>query len=171
MAMGLPPGSRIRWPEWCRNSAPTGIAIAAWRGEVLRCRNVRAAGSEMAKILIVEDNADLQSILRELLSIEHEVRTARRGEDAVAQAREETPDLVIMDLQLPGMDGMEAGRWIKQQAPRAVPILVLTALVGQGDPEAILASGCCDAYMAKPAPLDQIRRKVSDLLGERMNGA
>lgn len=119
----------------------------------------------MASILIVEDNRDLAAILRELLSREHEVRTARRGEDAVRMARERAPDLVIMDLQLPGMDGIQTGRWIKQEM--VVPILVLTALASAGDPAAVLASGCCDAYMAKPASLAEIRSKVMQLLEER----
>lgn len=119
----------------------------------------------MAKILIVEDNADLLAVLRELLSLEHDVTAARRGEEAVELARRKRPDLVILDLNLPGMDGVQTGRWIKREAaPRSLPILVLTALAGDGEPESILASGCCDAYMAKPAPLDAIRAKVQTLL-------
>lgn len=119
----------------------------------------------MAKILIVEDNADLRAILRELLGMEHEVETARRGEEAIDKARTFEPDLVILDLQLPSMDGIEAGRWIKKElAPRQVPILALTALAQAGDPEAVLRSGCCDAYMAKPASLDSIRERVDELL-------
>lgn len=119
----------------------------------------------MAKILIVEDNADLRTILRELLGMEHEVETARRGEEAIDKARTFEPDLVILDLQLPSMDGIEAGRWIKKDlAPRQVPILALTALAQAGDPEAVLRSGCCDAYMAKPASLDSIRERVDELL-------
>ncbi len=119
----------------------------------------------MAGILIVEDNRDLAGILRELLSREHEVRTARRGEDALRMVRERAPDLVIMDIMLPGMNGIETGRWIKRELD--VPILVLTALASAGDPEAVLASGCCDAYMAKPASLAELRRKVNELLAER----
>src|SRR5690606_40940529 len=72
------------------------------------------AEGTMARILVVEDNADLLSILRELLSVEHEVATARRGEEAIEVARTFRPDLVILDLQLPSMDGIEAGRWIKR---------------------------------------------------------
>ncbi len=116
----------------------------------------------MAAILIVEDNRDLAAILRELLAREHDVRTARRGEDAVRMVREQAPDLIIMDLQLPGMNGIETGRWIKREL--SVPILVLTALASAGDPEAVLASGCCDAYMAKPASLADLRQKVNQLL-------
>lgn len=119
----------------------------------------------MAKILIVEDNVDLLMILKDLLGTEHEVRTARRGEEAIDLALEFQPDLIILDLQLPSMDGIEAGRWIKQEfAPREIPILALTALVQEGDAEAILRSGCCDDYMAKPASLESIRKRVADLL-------
>lgn len=122
----------------------------------------------MARILVVEDNPDLLSILRELLSAEHEVATARRGEEAIELAKTFRPDVVILDLQLPSMDGIEAGRWIKRElAKEGVAILALTALAGAGDPEAILHSGCCDAYMAKPASLDAIRARVKELLTQR----
>lgn len=125
----------------------------------------------MAKILIIEDNADLLTILRELLSTRYEVVTAMRGEEGIDQARREKPDLIILDLQLPGMDGIEAGKWIKRErAPGEIPILALTALAQEGDPEAVLGSGCCDAYMAKPAPLETVRRRVEDLLAGRTEG-
>ena len=117
----------------------------------------------MAKILVVEDNADLLAILRDVLGMDHEVRTARRGEDAIDAAREDPPELVIMDLQLPGMSGIEAGRWIKRELGE-VPVLALTALAQNGDAEAVLRSGCCDAYMPKPASLEDIRRRVAGLL-------
>jgi two-component system, cell cycle response regulator DivK len=126
----------------------------------------------MARILIVEDNLDLLAILRELLGAEHEVETARRGEEAVEKAREFRPDLVILDLQLPSMNGIEAGRWIKRELGSGrVSILALTALAQAGDPEAVLRSGCCDAYMSKPAPLQAIRSKVAELLAERREAA
>lgn len=117
----------------------------------------------MARILIVEDNVDLLGILEQLLSDEHEVLTARRGEDAIALAERTPPDAVILDLQLPNMNGIEAGRWMKQQHA-SIQILVLTAMAAPGDAEAVLASGCCDAYLAKPASLDTIRMKVRELL-------
>lgn len=123
----------------------------------------------MAKILIVEDNPDLLVILRDLLATEHEVETARRGEEGVDAARRLEPDVVIMDLQLPSMSGIEAGRWIKKELD--VPILALTALAQSGDSEMVLRSGCCDAYMAKPASLADIRRKVNELLESRTGAA
>lgn len=124
----------------------------------------------MAKILIVEDNPDLLMILRDLLQSEHQVETARRGEEAVDRARELLPDLVIMDMQLPAMSGIEAGRWIKKEVGD-IPILALTALAQQGDSDMVLRSGCCDAYMAKPASLADIRRKVEELLSPSTEAA
>jgi CheY-like chemotaxis protein len=120
----------------------------------------------MARILVVEDNPDLLAILRDLLARDHDVETARRGEDAVARARERAPDLVIMDLKLPSMSGIEAGRWIKQELGD-VPILALTAMAQSGDADMVLRSGCCDAYIAKPASLADIRRKVEELLNDQ----
>jgi two-component system cell cycle response regulator DivK len=124
----------------------------------------------MAKILVVEDNADLLAILEDLLAADHEVHTARRGEEAVDRAAEVVPDLVIMDLQLPAMSGIEAGRWIKQEVGD-VPILALTAMAQTGDSDMVLRSGCCDAYMAKPASLSDIREKVAELLNGRSEAA
>jgi two-component system, cell cycle response regulator DivK len=119
----------------------------------------------MARILVVEDNPDLLRILRDVLSREHQVETARRGEEAIERARALVPDVVIMDLQLPSMSGIEAGRWIKQELGD-VPILALTAMAQTGDADTVLRSGCCDAYMAKPASLADIRRKVQELLAD-----
>jgi DNA-binding response OmpR family regulator len=115
------------------------------------------------RVLIVDDNPDLLHILGQLLAAEYDVITARRGEEGVSLAQTIRPDVVILDLQLPGMDGIEAGRWMKREAPQ-VPILVLTAM-GKGESENVLRSGCCDAFMAKPAPLNAIRAKVAELLG------
>jgi DNA-binding response OmpR family regulator len=124
-----------------------------------------------ARILIVEDNVDLLKILRDVLSTEYEVTAVRRGEDAIALATELRPALVILDLGLPSMDGIETGRWLKQTLGASVRILVLTASAADGDPKAVLASGCCDAYMAKPAPLAEIRREVGRLLNSAVQSA
>ena len=117
-----------------------------------------------ARVLIVEDNVDLLTILDEVLSADYDVRTAQTGEDAIAVARDFHPDLVLLDLQLPGIDGIETGRTIKTEATRTVPILVLTALADMAEQAAIIETGCCDAWMAKPAPLMAIRAKVNELL-------
>ena len=117
------------------------------------------------RILIVEDNVDLLTIMKEVLSADYEVATAETGEAAIALAQTFEPDAVLLDLQLPGMTGVEAGVQIKQDAlPRRVPILVLTALAQSEDGADLLATGCCDAFMVKPAPLPIIRAKVEELL-------
>ena len=115
------------------------------------------------KVLIVEDNVDLVEILEQLLGLEYDVRTARRGEDGVVLATSFRPDVVILDLQLPQMHGIETGRCIKSELAD-VRILVLTAHTAAEDEQAVLASGCCDVFMSKPAPLDAIRAAVSTLL-------
>lgn len=116
------------------------------------------------RIMIVEDNPDLLGLLNELLGREYEVATARRGEDAIVIARQFRPRVILLDVQLPGMDGLETGKWIKRDLGSDVAILALTALAGPGEAEAILGCGCCDAYMAKPAPLSDIRAKVQELI-------
>jgi DNA-binding response OmpR family regulator len=120
----------------------------------------------MAKILIVEDNVDQLRILRETLKGEHEVATARRGEDGIELARSFRPHLVVLDLHLPAMNGLEAGRWIKGElGADQVRILVLTGMGVRGESRrAILNSGCCDGYLDKPASVTTIRRKVDELL-------
>jgi CheY-like chemotaxis protein len=117
------------------------------------------------KILIVEDNADLALILSELLARDFEVHTAGSGEDALKLVPGFQPDAVILDLQLPGINGMETGKAIKTMlAPRHVPILALTALAGAREERRILNCGCCDAYAAKPTPLATLRTKLTQLL-------
>lgn len=120
----------------------------------------------MARVLIIEDNPDLLVILRDLLSQEFEVEVARDGHEGVEQARAFRPDVVIMDLHLPRMSGIEAGQLIKGEIGADLPILALTANAQAGTSEQVLRSGCCDAYMPKPASLDAIRTKVRQLLGE-----
>jgi DNA-binding response OmpR family regulator len=122
------------------------------------------------KVLIIEDNLDLLAILQQVLSADYDVVTARRGEDGVSLATSLRPDIVILDLQLPQMSGIEAGRWIKRELGD-VPILVLTALTGRHATESVMQSGCCDAFMSKPASLDSIRAKVSELLGSGTGAA
>jgi two-component system phosphate regulon response regulator PhoB len=117
-----------------------------------------------ARVLVVEDNLDLLEVLGEALAEEYQVETARRGEEAVARALVSPPDVVLLDLQLPGLDGVAAGRMIKRLLwPRRVPILVLTARAAEGEAE-VRASGCCDDYLAKPAPYGEIRERVARLL-------
>ena len=106
---------------------------------------------EMAKVLVVEDNPTNKTLAIFLLqSAGHTVLSAADAEAGLTLAREEQPDLILMDIQLPGMDGLEATALLKKaDATRAIPVIALTALAMKGDEERIRAAGC-DGYIAKP---------------------
>ena len=105
----------------------------------------------MATVLVVEDNPTNMTLATFLLkSAGHTVLSATDGEAALALARAEQPHLILMDIQLPGMDGLEATAQLKlDDATRRIPVIALTALAMKGDEERILAAGC-DGYIAKP---------------------
>ena len=105
----------------------------------------------MAKVLIVEDNAANMTLATFLLqSAGHTVLSATDAEAGLTLARGEQPNLILMDIQLPGMDGLEATALLKgDQATRDIPVIALTALAMKGDEERIRAAGC-DGYVAKP---------------------
>jgi two-component system, cell cycle response regulator DivK len=105
----------------------------------------------MAKVLIVEDNAANMTLAVFLLqSAGHTVITATDAEAGLTLARDRQPNLILMDIQLPGMDGLEATALLKQdEATRAIPVIALTALAMKGDEARIRAAGC-DGYIAKP---------------------
>ena len=105
----------------------------------------------MAKILIVEDNpANMKLAIFLLESAGHAVLSATNAEAGLTLARNERPNLILMDIQLPGMDGLEAIVLLKRDdATRAIPVIALTALAMKGDEERMLAAGC-DGYIAKP---------------------
>jgi two-component system cell cycle response regulator DivK len=105
----------------------------------------------MAKVLIIEDNAANMTLATFLLqSAGHSVLSAADAETGLMLARAEQPDLVLMDIQLPGMDGLEATALLKRDGTtRDIPVVALTALAMKGDEERIRAAGC-DGYIAKP---------------------
>ena len=105
----------------------------------------------MARVLVIEDNAtNLTFAVFLLESAGHEVLTASDAEAGLAMARALSPDLILMDIQLPGMDGLEATSMLKRdEATRSIPVIALTALAMKGDEERIRAAGC-DGYIAKP---------------------
>ncbi len=105
----------------------------------------------MAKVLIVEDNPTNMTLAVFLLkSAGHTVLSATDAEAGLTLARDEQPDLILMDIQLPGMDGLEATELLKQDgATRAIPVIALTALAMKGDEERIRNAGC-DGYISKP---------------------
>ena len=105
----------------------------------------------MGRVLVVEDNAANMKLAKFLLeSVGHTVLSATNAEAGLTMARDEQPDLILMDIQLPGMDGLEACALLKHDdATRAIPVIALTALAMKGDEERIRAAGC-DGYIAKP---------------------
>jgi two-component system cell cycle response regulator DivK len=105
----------------------------------------------MANILVVEDNPSNMELVTLLLkSAGHTVLCAPTAEAGLTLARDAQPDLIVMDIQLPGMDGLEATQKLKQsETTSSIPVIALTALAMKGDEQRILAAGC-DGYMAKP---------------------
>jgi CheY-like chemotaxis protein len=102
-------------------------------------------------ILIVDDNPANMKLVRVLLSSEgYDVHTALDAQEALTELRSSRPDLILMDIQLPGMDGLELTRRLKSDpATRDIKIVGLTAYAMRGDQERILAAGC-DGYIPKP---------------------
>jgi two-component system, cell cycle response regulator DivK len=115
----------------------------------------------MAKVLIVEDNPANMTLATFLLqSAGHFVLSARDAEAGVALARAEQPDLVLMDIQLPGIDGLQATALLKgDESTRSIPVIALTALAMKGDEERIRAAGC-DGYIAKPLAYKEFLRTI-----------
>ncbi len=105
----------------------------------------------MARILVIEDNpANMKLAVLLLDKAGHDVLTAIDAEAGLTMARIEQPQLILMDIQLPGMDGLEATRLLKLDAATSgIPVIALTALAMKGDEERIRAAGC-DGYIAKP---------------------
>jgi two-component system cell cycle response regulator DivK len=115
---------------------------------------------------VVEDDADNRRIVTKVLSVEgYEVVEAVDGNEALAKARSERPDLILMDLALPNLDGWEATRRIKADVElRRIPVVALTAFAMQGDEEQARAAGC-DDYIPKPARPTVIRSVVKKYTG------
>jgi two-component system cell cycle response regulator DivK len=105
----------------------------------------------MSKVLVVEDNPTNMTLAVFLLeSAGHTVLKASDAEVGLKLARDEQPALILMDIQLPGMDGLEATAVLKRDdLTRGIPVIALTALAMKGDEERIRAAGC-DGYIAKP---------------------
>jgi two-component system, cell cycle response regulator DivK len=117
------------------------------------------------RILVVEDTEDNRQIMRDLLTnAGYELVEAVTGEDGVVAAARERPDLILMDIQLPVMDGYEATRRIKADpATRGIPIIAVTSYALSGDEDKARAAGC-DGYVAKPFSPRQLLAKVREYL-------
>ena len=120
----------------------------------------------MAKILLIEDNQMNRDMLsRRLTRKGYEVVNAVDGEQGMAMARSEAPDLILMDMSLPVLDGWEATRQLKAApATQAIPIIALTAHAMAGDREKAVEAGCND-YDTTPIEMPRLLEKIEALLG------
>jgi len=116
----------------------------------------------MANILVVEDNPDNMTLAVLLLqSAGHTVFSASDAEAGLTLAHAKLPNLILMDIQLPGMDGLQATALLKADvATRAIPVIALTALAMKGDEERIRAAGC-EGYISKPMGVHQFLATVA----------
>lgn len=121
----------------------------------------------MQRILCIEDNPQNMRLVRKILKHHgYEVIEAVDGTSGVALAQSEVPDLILMDINLPDIDGLDATQQIKSNADLAhIPIVALTANAMYGDEERILAAGC-DGYISKPVSKNALVEKVAETLAE-----
>ena len=117
----------------------------------------------MKTILIVEDVELNIDLLTQILEDDYRLLVAKDGAEGVTLTRQYRPDLVLMDISLPGMDGYEATRLIRETL-QALPIIGLSAHAMQGDAEKAIAAGC-NAYLTKPVDEDLLLKKVKEYLG------
>jgi CheY-like chemotaxis protein len=132
---------------------------------------IESAMERRPRILVVEDNETNLMIFRDILTAAgHEVLEAASAEDAFAIAREKLPDLILMDIQLPGMDGLDAVRGLKgDEATSSIPIVALTAHAMSPHRDRAMEAGCC-GYITKPIRTKEFREKVKVFLEKKVDG-
>jgi CheY-like chemotaxis protein len=123
-------------------------------------------------ILIVDDNAQNLKLARVILTVEgYDVRTAADAEEALRVLQSFTPRLILMDIQLPGMDGLQLTRRLRSDpAWQNVRIVALTAYAMKGDEDKALAAGC-DGYVTKPIDTERLPKLVAEQLAARQSGS
>ena len=121
------------------------------------------------RILVVEDQEDLRGVLRDLLAGSgYAVIEAGDGEAGVAKAKSDRPDLILMDIQMPVIDGYEATRRIKvDPALKPIPIIAVSSFAMKGDEEKARVAGC-DHYVTKPYSPMQLLRLIRGFLGDKL---
>lgn len=121
------------------------------------------------KILVVEDNAANQMIFRDVLEAEgYSVRCVNNAEECIALANEFDPALILMDIQLPGMDGLTATRIIRESSQtRHIPIIALTSHAMPGDRERFLVAGC-SGHITKPIRVKEFRKEIRAVVESRI---
>jgi len=122
----------------------------------------------MAKtVLIVEDNELNMKLFRDLLEAHgYATLQTRNGIEALSLAREHLPDLILMDIQLPEVSGLDVTKWLKDdEALRQIPVIAVTAFAMKGDEERIREGGC-EAYISKPITVSMFLQTIRQFLGE-----
>ena len=117
------------------------------------------------KILIVEDNELNMKLFHDLLEAKgYDILQTRDGMEALKMARAHTPDLILMDIQLPEVSGLEVTKWLKEdERLRSIPVVAVTAFAMKGDEEKIREGGC-EAYIAKPISVTNFLETVENFL-------
>ncbi|MBE6260698.1 MAG: response regulator [Prevotella sp.] len=118
----------------------------------------------MKRILIAEDNDSNYILMNYILKRHYEYFRARNGQEAVELAESEKPDLILMDIKMPVLDGMEATRLIKAKTPD-LPIVALTANAFDSDRHAALEAGC-DDFLSKPVNAEKCIQTIAKFIGE-----
>jgi two-component system cell cycle response regulator DivK len=134
-----------------------GTITASWSGERVMAKTV----------LIVEDNELNMKLFHDLLEA-HGYRTlqSRNGFDAMEIARADRPDLILMDIQLPEVSGLEVTKWLKEDDDlKSIPVIAVTAFAMKGDEERIRQGGC-EAYISKPISVGKFLETVRSYLGD-----
>jgi len=150
-------GSRFTVTLPWRQSAEAATAQQEGAALAKAAGDMPANQARRERVLVAEDNpANLMAVADYLTAKGYRVVVAHDGAEAVARARETRPDVMLMDIQMPGMDGLEATRQMRADATlAAIPIIALTALAMPGDRERCIAAGV-DVYLTKPVPLPEL---------------
>jgi two-component system cell cycle response regulator DivK len=136
-------------------------------GSQLSCSSKQATNGAMSKtVLIVEDNELNMKLFRDLLEA-HGYKTlqTRNGIEALSLAREHSPDLILMDIQLPEVSGLDVTKWLKEDEHlRHIPVIAVTAFAMKGDEERIREGGC-EAYISKPITVSMFLDTIRQFIG------
>ena len=153
---------------WRSRPAPTAMAHYPKIADHGPAESPAPGPRPMTKtVLIVEDNELNMKLFRDLLDA-HGYRTlqTRNGMEALSLAREHRPDLILMDIQLPEVSGLEVTKWLKEDDQlREIPVIAVTAFAMKGDEERIREGGC-EAYISKPISVMMFLDTVKQFIGE-----
>jgi two-component system cell cycle response regulator DivK len=153
-----------------RNESPLSWARAGKRRKTAATagKSRRQDSATMAKtVLVVEDNELNMKLFHDLLEASgYNILQTRNGLEAIDIAREYRPDLILMDIQLPEVSGLEVTKWIKEDDDlRSIPVIAVTAFAMKGDEERIRQGGC-EAYLSKPISVATFLSTVKSYLGD-----